>query len=169
MLSRILLLATGMALAALPASPQDSSPRAKRLKTRVQDGGTLRLATGVWTPSYTPTGREVIYNNDAQQPFFLALDPGQEFADFGALPSSEVESLTGGASASKVVNGFEFAYATREIRGAFSYTLTFYDGQVPCTDIDEYSNEVARIVLDNLPGAERARNAGRLARDDRSA
>jgi len=136
---------------------QTGSPRARRLGTPVRDAGTLHLATGVWTPaaeSATGPGATV-FNNDAAQPFFLALRRDEKVADFGRIPATTPFAPNVGSVEGQAIDGFQFAYTTREVRGSFGYEVTFYDNY-GAQDSPLTREPVATIQLGDLPGARRA-------------
>lgn len=147
--------AAGLLLAS--ASAQSASPRARRVTTPVVDAGTLHLANGVWTPAdeTTQAPGATVFNNDAAQPYYLALRSGEEVADFGRIPGATPIAPMVGSEHGQTVDGFQFAYTTRERRGRFGYIVSFFDNY-SSGDSPLEREPVAVIELMDLPGAPRA-------------
>lgn len=149
--------ATAVGLLLATASAQSAGPRAGRVTTPVVDAGTLHLATGVWTPAEETTQAPgaTVFNNDAAQPYFLALRPGEEVADFGRIPGATPVAPMVGSEHGQTMDGFQFAYTTREKQGRFGYIVSFFDNY-GAGDSPEGREPVAVIELMDLPGAARA-------------
>ena len=122
-----------LAVLILLASPclAQTQRRVVPLTAPVRAAGTYNVATGTWDRGgdLLGVGQDVLFRNDAFQPYFGIQFEGELTTDEGRMPSSASVADTD----THLIMGFEFVYCANLVAPTTA-SFVWYQNYAPCTD-----------------------------------